>query len=177
MNLDTFWELIERTSTEAGGDIEQQVAALVRELSALPIEEIFRFEEYLVQHSQKAYDAKLHAAGSVIDDLSDDDFQDFRLWLISRGKAAYSRCLDDPEALVEIAHPGDGITAEEMGAIASRAYREKTGTNDFSARFSPLPYPELKNSSLAWKTPEGYADPVRLRVLFPKLWARFGDRF
>jgi hypothetical protein len=106
MDQNAFWALIGQTSVEANGVIDKQVTALVRELSRLTIEDIIQFEGHLVAYTRMAYDARLFAAGNLLDELSDDGFIDFRFWLILRGQEAYFKCLEDPEALTEIANVG-----------------------------------------------------------------------
>jgi hypothetical protein len=174
MNEDLFWELIDAARLEADGEIESQVAALEKKLSLMSLQAIVDFQNLFVRFLDHAYDERLWAAGNILDELSDDCFHDFRAWLISRGKDAYFRCLDNPESLADIVAPGDRVTAEEMNAVPGSAYRQKTG-QDVSELFSPRSRePELKNSSLIWKTPEGHSDPERLCALYPKLCALFG---
>jgi hypothetical protein len=172
MTEDRFWQLID-TRLKAGGDIVRHADVLVAELSRMPIEEILSYESHYVRLSFEAYDRKLWAAASILEDLGDDDFLDFRDWLISQGKAAYFQVLNEPENLINLAEPGERVTAEEMGSVARRAYLARTGSDDFPALFTPPPHPAIKNASLVWLKPEGCSDEQRLRVLFPKLWEKF----
>ena len=175
MEKSTFWTLIDSARDKSGGDPDEMAEILLKKLSGRSVEDIIAFDKYLDYYSRAAYDAKLFAAASVIDDLSDDDFDYFRFWLISRGEQAFLECLKNPAALAEVAEPDEPVTAEEIGSVPSRAYERKTGKSDFASKFSPAPYPPMKNSSLVWRTSEGYADPARLRELFPALWDRFRD--
>src|SRR4051794_34892070 len=127
-----FWKLIDTSRNEADGDAEKQVAALVRELSRMPVEEIISYEELFIHYLDQSYDTRLWAAGNIIDELSDDGFLDFRAWLVSRGRDAFVRCLKDPEELTAVAKVGEMVTAEEMGIVSHRAYKLKTGTDDFA---------------------------------------------
>ncbi len=178
MTENEFWNLIDTSRAEAGErNVEGQVVVLVAALAGLPTEDIISFQKHFSGFSREAYDFRLFAAASVLDDLSDDGFHDFRSWLVSRGKTAFFRCLNDPETLAEIADLGDRVAVEEMGWVASEAYKQKTGRDDFDLLSESVPYPEFRNYDLKWVTPEGYADEARLKVLFPKLWAKFGTRF
>ena len=172
-----FWDLIDKSTKECDSDIEQQSQWLATRLSELTLADIFHFQEHLIRRKRDAYDGRLMAASAVLDDMDDDDFQDFRLWLVSRGKAVFEECFNDPEALAGIVEPGDRITAPEIGQAAAKAYEQVTGRDDFHLRFQlALPPPRLKNA-VVWQTREGYADPSKLRILFPQLWEKFGTRF
>lgn len=147
-------------------------------LTGFSIDEIIQFETFLVDLLWRAYDAKLMAASAIIvEDMDDDDFMDFRLWLVSQGRSAYEQALKDPETLADLVDQDQRVKAFEMGRVAQEAYRKKNGTDDFHCVYAPPPSPELKNESFVWQTKEGYADVNRLRVLFPRLWAKFGERF
>jgi len=175
MNENEFWRLIDETRLEAEGRIQAQVDALVRKLSAMSVEDIFSYEHHFCHYLFEAYDERLWAAGYLVNELSDDGFLDFRAWLVSRGRDAFIQCLADPEELVTVAMPGDRVAAEEMNYVTSKAYALRTGKEDFVSLFAPPPHPEIKNASLVWRTPEGYADTNRLREIYPRLWARFGE--
>lgn len=177
MNALQFWNLIEESNQQAGGDPVEQASILTRMLTDHAISEIFEFETFLLDHVWQAHDARLMAASAiVIEDMDDDDFHDFNLWLISRGRAAYEQSLKDPETLADLVDQDQCVLAFEIGTVAAEAYRRKTGNDDFHCVYEGRPSPELKNESFVWQTKEGYADVNRLRVLFPRLWAKFGER-
>ncbi len=178
MNDLMFWNLIEAAHRETNGDVERQIAALVSALCNMSVDEIFGFENLFIHYLDAAYDERLWAAGSILDELSNDGFWDFRAWLILQGRDAYANALDNPENLMSVVRPGARVTAEEMSGITQAAYRASTGKDDFSAVFqSRMNHPPIKNSSLDWKTKEGYPDAEKLRLLYPMLWDRFGNRF
>ena len=177
MNEETFWQLIDRTRQASGGDIVLQCNLLVSALERMPVPDIFGYEDIYVRLVHAAFDERLWAAGCIMDDLSDDGFLDFRSWLISRGKTAYTECVKDPESLVNYATRGERVTAEEMNSVAARAYQLKTGTGSFVDSYVPKQEcPEIKDASFDWKTAEGYPDQDRLRLIFPKLFSTFGGR-
>ena len=177
MDDSKFWELIDAARAEAQGDVEKQSTVLTRILSQFPVEEILGYEHRFAHYLDKAYDKAIWAAGSILEDLGDDDFHDFRAWLISRGKTAYFEVLKDPEKLAEIAEVGERVTSEEFNWVPGNAYEAKTGKDDFGfIREPPEIDQELRNASLSYTTDEGYADPERLRALYPRLFKKFGHR-
>lgn len=74
MNDSEFWKLIDASCSESAGDVEGQVAVLVRELCLMPVEEIMSYERLFVRYLDDAYDERLWAAGCILDELSDDGF-------------------------------------------------------------------------------------------------------
>lgn len=169
-----FWGIIDASRQSSPDDLQGQAGALVRVLTAMPVNSIVDFERHFLRFMANAYDARLWAAGCILDELSDDGFTDFRAWLISRGQDVYARCLDDPQHLAQVVAPGERVTAEEINSVAFKAYAAKTGRDDFFTRFHFEASTPLKNPSLSWQAKEGYPDPERLCVLFPRLCERFG---
>src|SRR5438093_10687165 len=59
---------------------------------------------------------------------SDDGFEYFRDWLISRGQVIYNAAVENPDTLADITEPGrDDYEFEELGYIALEVYEELTG--------------------------------------------------
>jgi len=174
MNDEMFWNLIEGARLKSGGAVGRQIDELVQQLSKLSVVEIIEFENGFVRFLDEACDEKLWAAGSIIDELSDDGFWDFRAWIILQGKESFLRCLENPETLASMVSVGDRITAEEMCGVSQAAYRLRTGNDDFSAVYRPqFEHPPIKNANLSWKTADGYPDTEVLSALFPILWQKF----
>jgi hypothetical protein len=174
MTEDQFWTIIDECREKCDGEVECQAAQLIERLSREPEKAIAEYQAHFLRFMDQAYDARVWAAGSLLDELSDDGFTDFRAWLISRGRNPYFRCLANPEELTEIATPGERVTAEEINSVAYKAYSTKTGRSDFFERFHFDFSPTLKNEALAWKTVQGFPDPEKLCSLFPQLCRRFG---
>lgn len=172
--MDQFWEIIERSRDSCHGEVECQTTELIKNVTLLTENAIFDYQVHYLKFMELAYDARLWAAGSILDELSDDGFTDFRAWLISRGRDVFFRCLTDPEALVDIVVLGERVTAEGISSVAYKAYMARTGRTDFFERYSFNFAPILRNEGLSWKTVEGFPDPGKLCLLFPRLWGRFG---
>jgi hypothetical protein len=66
-------------------------------LEPLSVEEIESFDKHFVQFSRQAYTWDLWGAAFIINGgCSDDGFQYFRWWLISRGRDWFYRALREP---------------------------------------------------------------------------------
>ncbi len=168
MDKQIFWELIEQTKNEADGDLDMQHEIIVSKLSKYLPEEILEFDKIFNKYHMESYTSELWAAAYIINGgCSDDGFDYFRGWLISKGRKVYEDALKNPESLADI------ITDEESGEVefenflyvANEAYRVCTGKEDFYDKAESTPYPEIE---LTWNE-----DSEELEVMFPKLAEKF----
>ncbi|MFD7027199.1 DUF4240 domain-containing protein [Streptomyces sp. NPDC059917] len=155
MDEERFWQLIEEARTRAGADartgadpaaqdIAGQASAL---LARLPPADIARAQQVLWDLLAQSYRSPLWAAAYLINGgCSDDGFDYFRGWLITRGRAAFERALADPDSLAGLpavaAAVAEGLECEDTLDIVWQAYRAATGTElpDGSLTIS---YPDL----------------------------------
>ena len=130
MTKDDFWNLIEKSKQLVGdGDCYDQaeiVQSLLEELNPTDIEDFDRFYDEMRLES---YDQQLWAAAYIINGgCSDDGFEYFRGWLISRGKEVFENAVKDPGTLVsEIPKEDEDLEYEDMLYVARNAYEKKTG--------------------------------------------------
>ena len=159
-----FWDLIDGSRTEAGGDPDAQAEALTRRLRQLDAESIQVFDRIFAERLDDSYRWDLWAAAYIVKGgCSDDCFDYFRMWLISRGRVAFERALADPESVGELLNPGDEAEAESFGYAAADAYQQATGTQ--------LPAPEIEQKA----EPSGTEwDEESVDEIFPRLARRFG---
>lgn len=110
---------------------------LERTVSALPTREILSFSDHWYAASEKArkwpvWDAACVLLGWVID----DSFEDFRAWMISRGRASFEAVVEDSDNLADLA---DELLAtrwavvEQLDPIA-RWVAHETATGEFPPR-------------------------------------------
>ena len=96
--------------------------------------------------------------------MSDDSFDYFCDWLISRGRDVFERALADPESLADVPEAADGeVEAEGLRCAVQEAY-EATHGDELSISGSdhgPKPAGE------PW-------DEDAVDELFPRLAAKFG---
>ena len=138
MEKQQFWSIIGKSSQEPSGNRDTQLATLRRELEALTPDEIVGFQRCFDECLAEAYHWDLWGAAYVIGQgCSDDGFQDFRAWLISKGEAVYRKALKDPDTLVEsVADSDDACQFEEFQYVASQVWEQKT-RKDLRARNGP----------------------------------------
>ncbi len=173
MDNKLFWSIIGKSSEHAGSGMDAQdaqVAALRELLQELTPDEIVAFQRLFDECMIQAYHWDLWGAAYVIGQgCSDDGFQDFRSWLISKGESVYREALKDAETLAtSIIESDDYCQFEEFQYVASQVWERKT-RKDLS-RFPTMDseYPESP-SGQEWSE-EG--DDLERR--FPKLWKKFG---
>jgi hypothetical protein len=168
-----FWEYIETARADAGSDSDRQMALLVERIAALPEAEIMEFERAFSARFNESYSWDLWGAAVLINGgASDDGFDYFRGWLISKGGAVYENALKDPDSLADVLTADDvsegGVETSGMLYVGMRAYEKRTGRElyddmaDTSAPVSPLP-PEPGG--------EPWEDDAELDTRFPRLAA------
>jgi hypothetical protein len=166
VDLPAFWQLIEESHENAGGDPDEQVAELTDLLSELPPDEIVAFDRQFRGLLADAYRWDLWGAAVVINGInggcSDDGIEYFRCWLIGQGERVYREALADPESLVDRAEAGGLTEGESLLYAAVDAYKVETGRElPVTVQDPPEPAGE------PWEEDE-------LERRFPKLWAAFG---
>jgi hypothetical protein len=175
MPSEDFWRIIARAA-ESAHDPDAHVDALRMALRALSLEEIMSFEAAFRRHLNQAYTWDLWGAAYVINGgCSDDGFEYFRRWLVSRGRDVYEAALADPESLAQLdAQPGpdDLWEFEEICYVAPRVFEEKGGQGDVRDQAEP-------EAGLAGAEPSGKPfseDEEHLARRYPDLVKRFGPK-
>jgi hypothetical protein len=177
MSDDAFWAIIAKT-TPYEADTERQSKALHDSLSILSPDEIAGFELAFQRQQRRAYTWDLWGAAYVINGgASDDGFEYFERWLISKGRRVFETAVADPDALGTMlaSDAGGNCEYEEFAYIASTVWKEKTGIDPWQAKAPVFPYtgapPAAEPSGMPFKE-----DPDYLAKKYPKLWARFGEQ-
>lgn len=176
MTEDRFWTIIDRTIVFEA-EPERQLEALRQILGELTPAEIEAFERAFQGQQARAYSWDLWGAAYVLHGgASDDGFEYFRRWLISKGRAVFERVLADPDSLAMILVPDIVAVCEfeEFAHVAGKVWAEKTGVDPWSDPQGRYPYPGMPPAT----EPSGVPfeeDAVHLAKRYPQLWARFGE--
>ena len=163
MTRDEFWELIDTAQSEAAFDRRNLPAALREQLEVLDedalLDSIRHFHELRID----AYRHELWAAAWILGGgASDEDFSDFRDWLITHGREAYEDALHDPERLLNHADPAElrDPFDPDVARVAPDLYTDLTGQPIPEGALRPHP---AHPTGRPWK-------PEDLPRRFPKLW-------
>lgn len=187
MNKNEFWELIQTSYREADWETDKEMELLINKLSQYSQEDILRFGKIYDIYAKESYKSKLWAAAYVMSDgCSDDCFDYFRGWLISRGKEPYLNAMIDPDSLVDLDMPyeDDYFENEQMLSVALRALNKKIGTDDINVYFERMKEFELDSDEILGIVDEisfgedidadwDEDDEESLRKLVPKLYEQY----
>ncbi|MEQ1517260.1 MAG: DUF4240 domain-containing protein [Usitatibacteraceae bacterium] len=162
-----FWQVIDATRNEAGGDADQHVETLRTRLDALEPQELVTFQHWFDDYYGRANTWALWGAAYVIGGgCSDDSFMDFKGWLVSRGEKVFEAALADPESLAKVVKPDEDCQVEGFTYAAQWAWSEKTCQPFKSFPPSPLSTGAGDPTGESWEEDD-------LDRLFPKLTKKF----
>lgn len=171
MSADKFWEIIELSKAD---DPQDQLDNLTDMLSALTPDEIFGFDYRLDKFLEASYNPELWAAAYIVcGGCSDDGFDSFRAWLISKGRSVYEAAIDNPDSLLAVFEQMDETDFpenEEILYATLDAYEEATGKEDFYEVLDTFDDDfKILEIELNWDED----DPKTLELICPKLFERY----
>jgi predicted DNA-binding WGR domain protein len=166
-----FWSLIERARKNSE-DHEAQMELLGEYLQNRSVEDIVAFEHILQEMLAISYQTNLWGAAYLINGgCSDDGFDYFRAWLISKGKNIFQSALANPDDLSRYIHDDDfdfrEYECEALLGVSSMAFEMKTGQSmdTFYEKINRISSPEIQ---MDWD----FDDENELKKRFPKLFKK-----
>lgn len=165
-----FWAIVAE-STPYEADTDKQSAVLRASLEKLTPAELEGYERIFDLLMKESYSWDLWGAAFIANGgASDDGFEYFRCWLISKGEGIFRKVSTHPDSLAEVlAKDTKGeLEFEEFAYIARDVWGKKTGRD-------PGDMPAAANMMYDAK-PSGVPfaeDSASLKRRYPKLWARF----
>ncbi|WP_311415363.1 DUF4240 domain-containing protein [Hoylesella shahii] len=176
MNEDQFWAIVQKAVDEAGDDEDEYLEVVMHELSKLSLKEMVGFRLRTDKLLYDSYTSEMWCAGYLMNGgCSDDGFEYFRLWVISRGRKVYEAALANPDNLIDyIAEDAevDFFEFELFWYAAIDAFEEATEADlydyidddNFTTREGNYP-----NFEFNWDE----EDPESMKNLCPRLFERF----
>lgn len=173
LDEELYWSIIDK-SVKATRNQDDQEQFLVSEIKKLSPKEMIGFRlrtDYLLYHT---YNSEMWCAGYIMNGgCSDDSFEYFRCWIISRGKDAYYKAKANPDYLVNEIVPGaEFYDFESFWYVALEAFKQKTGKDLYdyidndNFKTKEGAYPQFE---FTWR--EG--DAESMRGVCPKLFDKF----
>lgn len=169
MDTVSFWKLIDQSRRASNGNPEQQVEEMAALLDNLSTEDVIQFQRIFDMYFHSSYTWPLWGAAYVIGGgCSDDSFDYFRGWLISRGESAFNAALTEPDNLDAVIKEADedlDCQVEGWQGIGIEAWCRKTGQDylDFPSDITTHPN---RPSGDRWSEED-------IDHLYPKLAKRF----
>ena len=176
VNEDQFWAIVQKAVDEAGDDEDEYLEVVMHELSKLSLKEMVGFRLRTDKLLYDSYTSEMWCAGYLMNGgCSDDGFEYFRLWVISRGRKVYEAALANPDNLIDyIAEDAevDFFEFELFWYAAIDAFEEATEADlydyidddNFTTREGNYP-----NFEFNWDE----EDPESMKKLCPRLFERF----
>jgi len=128
---DAYWSLVERARAEAGEHSPESVAeSLVAALVGLTPAQVVEADEALDRISRRGYGWPLWGAAYLLNGgCSDDGFDYFRGWLMTRGRGVFEAAVADPDSLADVVTVDDlyEVECEDLLGAAWEAHQQLTG--------------------------------------------------
>jgi hypothetical protein len=176
LDEDLYWQIIDR-SLKNTNDQDGQEKYLTKEIEALTPTEIVGFRLRTDKLLYDTYNSAMWCAGYIMNGgCSDDGFEYFRNWVISRGKQTYYKAKENPDSLIsEASHEVGYYEFESFWYVALNAFKHNTGKNlydfidndKFTAREGN--YPKFK---FTWQEDNPESMKKICPQLFDKLWGK-----
>ncbi len=177
MDEEQFWAIVQTAVDEAGDDEDEYLEVVKRELSKLSLKEMIGFRLRTDKLLYDSYTSEMWCAGYLMNGgCSDDGFEYFRLWVISRGRKVYEAAMANPDNLIDYIDDDaemDFFEFELFWYVALEAFEEAVDAElydyiddeNFKTREGNYP-----NFEFNWEEDE----PESMQKLCPRLFEKFG---
>jgi len=127
LDEDTYWALVENSIKETSSQEDQELF-LISAIEKLSPKEMIGFRLRTDKLLFDSYNSDLWCADYIISDgATEDEFEYFRCWLISRGKEAFYKTKENPDYLVNlIGDKPETYDFEGFWYVAMNAFKNMT---------------------------------------------------
>ncbi|MCL6275000.1 DUF4240 domain-containing protein [Muricauda sp. 2012CJ35-5] len=169
LNEEVFWNIVD-LSLQKTNNQDDQERFLIKEIQRLSPKEIIGFRLRTDKLLYDTYNSEMWCAGYIMNGgCSDDGFEYFRNWVISRGKDVYYSAKENPDTLIsQYDESIDIYDFESFWYVALEAFSQKTGkelydyiSEDF--QFGEGNYPQFEFN---WSEEK----PETMKGICPKLY-------
>ena len=122
-----FWNIIDKSLKNTDNQ-EDQEQFLIREISTLTPHEMIGFRLRTDKLLYDTYNSEMWCAGYIMNGgCSDDGFEYFRNWIISRGRDVFYKAKENPDNLItEVSKDIEFYEFESFWYVALEAFNKKT---------------------------------------------------
>lgn len=166
-----YWNIVEK-SLKYKNNQDDQEEFLIKEIEKLSPKEIIGFRLRTDKFLYDTYNSEMWCAAYIMNGgCSDDGFEYFRNWVISRGKDVFYKAKENPDSLISEYIEGEEFyDFESFWYVALTAFENKTGkelydyiSDDFKTTEGN--YPEM---NFTWKEEK----PETMKAICPNLYEK-----
>ena len=123
-----YWNIIDKSLKNTSNQDEQE-QFLIKEIERLTPKQMIGFRLRTDKLLYNTYNSEMWCAGYIMNGgCSDDGFEYFRNWVISRGKDTYYQAKQNPDNLIkEVNEDLEMYDFESFWYVALEAFKNKTG--------------------------------------------------
>lgn len=173
LDEDLYWQIIDKSLKNTSNQDDQE-QFLIKEIFNLTPTQIIGFRLRTDKLLYDTYNSEMWCAGYIMNGgCSDDSFEYFRNWVISRGKETYYNAKQNPDNLIsEIVEEAEFYDFESFWYVALEAFQHKTGKD----LYDYIDYDNFKTSEGAYPQFEftwEEENPESWKKICPKLFEKF----
>jgi len=176
LDEDLYWSIIAKSLQHTNNQDDQE-QFLIKEIGNLTPLQMVGFRLRTDKLLYDTYNSEMWCAGYIMNGgCSDDGFEYFRNWVISRGKETYYRAKENPDNLISEVDPDlEMYDFENFWYVALQAFQLKTGKDLYdyidyeNFTMTEGQYPQFE---FTWQEENPESMKKICPALFEKLWAR-----
>lgn len=172
LDEEVYWKLVEGSLNNSGNESEQ-LSYVTNHLESMTLKEMIGFRLRTDKLLYDSYTSEMWCAGYLMNKgCSDDGFEYFRNWIISRGREVYYAALKNPDTLIaQVDESLEYYDFELFWYVALEAFENRTGEDlhDYidleNFVFSEHHYPAIEFN---WQS----KNPESMKAICPQLFAK-----
>ena len=176
LDEDLYWSVIAKSLKNTNNQDDQE-QFLIKEIGNLTPAQMIGFRLRTDKLLYDTYNSEMWCAVYLMNGgCSDDMFEYFRNWVISRGKETYYNAKQNPDNLIsEVVENAEFYEFESFWYVALEAFRQKTGKDLYdyidydNFKTSEGHYPQFE---FTWKE----ENPESMKKICPKLFDKLWDK-
>jgi hypothetical protein len=173
LDEDLYWSIIDKSLNNTKNQ-DNQEQFLIKEIGTLTPKQMIGFRLRTDKLLFDTYNSDMWCAGYLMNGgCSDDGFEYFRNWVISRGKDTYYKAKQNPDSLIsEVDENAEMYDFESFWYVALEAFEQKTGkdlyefidNDNFKTKEGEYP-----NFEFTWQE----ENPESMKKICPRLFEKF----
>lgn len=176
LDEDLYWKIIDKSLKNTSNQDDQE-QFLIKEICNLTPAQMIGFRLRTDKLLYDTYNSEMWCAGYLMNGgCSDDGFEYFRNWIISRGQETYYNAKQNPDNLInEVVEGAEFYDFEGFWYVALQAFQQKTGKDLYdyidydNFKTSEGNYPQFE---FTWKE----ENPESMKKICPKLFNKLWDK-